>query len=118
MSSTRNINTRGNYCLEEEHYKLNRSYNNYLHGAQGRAYVNSMPNIGYRPSYMPRDTLSNNPIEIESMLFGINSTNLVKPRKPIKPELKAIPTLKFFDRLPTHMPKPLVVENNQRPYPI
>ena len=67
---------------------------------------------------MARNTLSHNPIDIESMLFGINSTNLVKPQKPIKPELKRVPTSKFFDRLPVHMPKPLVIENEQRPYPI
>jgi hypothetical protein len=118
MASTRNINTRGNYNLEQEHYNLGRENILYIHNPQGKAYINSMPSVGYMPNRMPRDTLSSNPIEIESMLFGINSTNLVKPRKPIKPQLKAIPTLNFFDRLPTHLPKPLVVENNQRPYPI
>jgi hypothetical protein len=118
MASTRNINSRGDYNLEQLHYGLSRNYNGYLHASQGRAYKLSIPEIGYNPSGMPRDTLSKNPIEIESMLFGINSTNLVTPRKPIKPELKQIPTSKFFDRLPVPMPKPLVVEHNQRPYPI
>ena len=86
MASTRNINTPGNYNLEQEHYNLGRENILYIHNPQGRAYINAMPSVGYMPNRMPRDTLSSNPIEIESMLFGINSTNLVKPRKPIKPE--------------------------------
>ena len=67
---------------------------------------------------MARNTLSNNPIEIESSLFGINSTNLVQPQKPVKPDLKTIPMRQFFQRTPMIMPTPLVMEDNQRPYPI
>jgi hypothetical protein len=118
MASTRNRNTRGDYALEEQKHKLGKNYNNYLYAAQGCAFQPSIPTIGINPSRMPRHTLSTNPIDIENMLFGINSTNLVNPQKPIKPELKRIPTSVFFDRLPVHMPKPLIVENNQRPYPI
>jgi hypothetical protein len=118
MASTRNRNTRGDYALEQDAINQSRSYNNYLHAAQGCAFKPSMPSFGLIPSHMPRHTLSKNPIEIESFLFGINSTNLVAPQKPIKPQLKRIPTSVFFERLPIHMPKPLVVEHNQRPYPI
>ena len=118
MASTRNRNTRGDYALEQDSFKESRTYNNYLHAAQGCAYQPSIPTIGLMPNRMPRNTLSKNPIEIESYLFGINSTNLVSPQKPIKPQLKSIPTSVFFERLPIHMPKPLVVEKNQRPYPI
>jgi hypothetical protein len=118
MASTRNINTRGDYALEQDTLKESRNYNSYLHAAQGCAFRPSIPTIGITPNRMPRHTLSRNPIDIESMLFGINSTNLVNPQKPIKPDLKKIPTSVFFDRLPVHMPKPLVVENDQRPYPI
>lgn len=118
MTSTRNINSRGDYSLEQDYYGLGRIYTNYLHSAQGLAYKPSIPEIGIIPNHMPRGTLSNNPIDIESMLRGIGSTNLVVPQKPIKPDLKQIPTSKFFDRLMVHMPKPLVIEKNQRPYPI
>ena len=118
MASTRNLNTRGDYNLEQQAFGLSRNYNNYLYASQGRAYQQSIPTIGLVPNKMPRDTLSNNPIDIESMLFGINSTNLVQPQKPIKPDLKRIPSSVFFDRLPVCMPKPLVMEKDQRPYPI
>jgi hypothetical protein len=118
MTSTRNINTRGDYNLEQQSFNSSRNYSSYIFSAQGRAYQPSIPTIGLTPNRMARNTLSSNPVDIESMLFGINSSNLVTPQKPIKPELKKIPTSAFFDRLPVHMPKPLVIENNQRPYPI
>jgi hypothetical protein len=118
MASTRNRNTRGDYDLEQATYKTSRIYNNYEHGAQGCAFRPSIPTIGLMPNHMPRNTFSKNSVDIETMLFGINSSNLVKPQKPVKPEFKRIPTSVFFDRLPVHMPKPLVIENNQRPYPI
>ena len=118
MSSTRNINMRDDYSLEQQYYGLARNYTGYKHAAQGCAYQDSIPTIGITPGKMPRGTLSHNPIDIESALFGINSTNLVNPQKPVVPNLKKIPTSVFFDRLQVHMPMPLVIENNQRPYPI
>ena len=118
MSSTRNINTRGDYNLKQNEFMTARFYTGYKHSAQGCAYTPSIPSIGITPGRMPRNTLSHNPIDIESALFGINSTNLVNPQKPVRPQLKKVPTSIFFDRLPVHMPKPLVIENNQRPYPL
>ena len=118
MASTRNINTRGDYNLEQRDFRLNRQYMEYVNAATARAYNEAIPALGFNPSRISRETLCNNPIDVESMLFGINSTNLVTPQKPIKPELKQIPTLKYFNCLPVYMPKPLVIENNQRPYPI
>ena len=62
--------------------------------------------------------LSQNASDIESTLFGIGSTNLVKQQPPVKPRLKTIPMKQFFQRTPMIMPKPLVIEHNQRPFPI
>jgi hypothetical protein len=118
MTSTRNINTRGDYNLEQNNYLSSRIYTGYKHSAQGCAYNPSIPSIGITPGRMSRNTLSHNPVDIESALFGINSTNLVNPQPPIRPQLKKVPTSIFFERIPVHMPKPLVIENNQRPYPI
>ena len=39
--------------------------------------------MGITPSHMPREAFSKNSVEIESSLFGINSTNLVNPQQPI-----------------------------------
>jgi len=118
MASTRNLNTRGDYNLEQTTYNSSRNYTNYAHGAQGCAFKPSIPQVGIMQGRMSRNVFSTNSVDIETMLFGINSTNLVNPQKPIKPELKRLPTSVFFDRLPVHMPKPLVIEKDQRPYPI
>ena len=67
---------------------------------------------------MPREAFSQNSVEIESALFGINSTNLVNPQKPVVPELKYLPSVSYFEKLPNFMPEPLVVEKNQRPFPV
>jgi hypothetical protein len=118
MTSTRNKNTPGNYYLEQRDFTLARDYELYKHSQYGAAYKNALPCLGFNPSHMPRDNFAYNPIEIESALFGINSTNLVKPQAPVQAEMKTLPTLKYFNTLPLIMPLPLVVEQKQRPYPI
>ena len=116
MSATRNKNTLGNYNLEQQEYKSSRNYIDYKYSYAGRAYNPALACIGMNPSHMPRDTFSTNSIDVETMLFGINSTNLVHPDKaPIEPALKTLPTISYFNRLQLIMPNPLVVENKQRP---
>ena len=48
----------------------------------------------------------------------INSTNLVSPAIPTVPQLKKVKEIEFFDQIPLIMPKDLVINNNQRPFPI
>ena len=115
MASTRNNNWQGNYNLQQKSYH---HAANYINSEYGNAYSPAIPSLGYTPSCISRDTLSSNPIEIESALFGINSTNLVNPQPPVVPDLKTIQTKDFFDRMPLIMPKSLVVEKAQRPFPI
>jgi len=48
--------------------------------------------------------------------LGINSNNLVNPNKePVKPEIKNLPLISFFDREKVIMPDDLRVDNN-RPF--
>ena len=116
MASTRNNNTPGNYNLEQTKYYATRNYETFVNSQSGMAYKTALSTLCINPSHMPRETFSANPVDVESALFGINSTNLVSPQKPVNPELKTIPTISFFERLPMCMPKPLVIENKQRPY--
>ena len=118
MASTQNLNTPSDYCLQQRSYREACNYDLYKYSQYGHAKNPAFPCVGYTPSHMPRDTLSRNPVEIESALFGINSTNLVNPQQPVKPQLKTIPMKQFFQRTPLIMPKPLVMEHNQRPFPI
>jgi len=118
MASTQNINTPGNYYLEQKQYQDMRQYTLYPNSQYGSAYDTRLPGNGVNPGQIPGNQLSNNAIQIESFLFGVGSTNLVKPIGPLVPELKTLDTANFFDKSPTLIPEPLVIEKNQRPYPI
>ena len=116
MASTRNRNTPGNFCLEQREHKQSENYTLYANSQYGAAFNTRLPGNGLMPAQIPWNKLSYNAADTESFLFGINSTNLVSPQKPVNPELKTIPTISFFERMPLFMPNPLVIENKQRPY--
>ena len=118
MASTRNKNMPNDYCLQQRSYMDTRNYAEYTYSQVGRAYNNALPTMGITPSHMPREAFSRNSVEIESALFGINSTNLVTPETPVNPELTRLPEISYFDRLPVYMPEKLVVQTDQRPFPI
>ena len=118
MASTRNRNTPGNYNLEQREYKQSEVYTLYPNSQYGAAYRNALPTVGIMPSHMPREAFSRNSVDIESALYGINSTNLVAPQTPVAPKLIQLPEVAYFERIPFILPNPLVVENKQRPFPV
>jgi hypothetical protein len=118
MASTKNKNTAPNYCLQQRQFRDNMSHIMYENSQNGKAYFNSLPSLGFNPTYMSREEFSKNSVDIESNLFGINSTNLVDPQEPVKPNMIHLPEVKYFDRIPLIMPTPLIVERNQRPFPV
>lgn len=118
MASTRNNNTPGDYKLQQQAYANSLSHNTYEYSYAGKAYNPAMPKVGITPSRMSRDTLSNNAIDIESALRGINSVNLVNPHEPIKPQLKHVQNVSFFERTPVIMPEKFSLLADQRPYPV
>ena len=73
MSSTRNLNSRGNYCLEQHNRKVLNDRRFYFYGQQSRAFDPAYPELFYRQGYMPPDNFSYNPTDIESQLKGIGS---------------------------------------------
>ena len=90
MASTRSKNTPGNYCLQQREYSEGREYTSYKYSAYGEAYDTRLPGNGLNPGQVPWNTLSQNPADIESFLFGINSTNLVNPAQPLTPQLNCL----------------------------
>jgi len=117
MASTRNKNTPGNYCLDQNQYAQSRQYTTYKNSAYGEAVSTKLPGHGLNPGQLPWNTMSYNAPDIESFLFGINATNLVKPAPCFTPELKNLCTANIFETGPIYIPEPLIVEKNQRPFP-
>jgi hypothetical protein len=118
MASTRNINTPGNYCLEERSYKRASQYALYPNSQYGAAYHTELPGLGLLPAQIPWTKLSSNAADTESFLFGINSTNLVNPAPCFTPEIKELSSANIYKQGVTFMPEPLTIEKNQRPFPV
>lgn len=118
MASTRNINTPGNYCLEQREFKGSEQYTLYKNSQYGEAYSTKFSGNGLNPGQIPWNKLSYNASDTESFLFGINSTNLVNPAPVFVPEIKSLATANIFEKGPILMPEPLVIEKSQRPLPI
>ena len=118
MASTRNINTPGNYALEQREYKQFENYTLYPNSQYGAAYNTRLPGNGLLPAQVPWNKLSYNAPDTESFLFGINSTNLVSPAPCFHPEIAQLKSVNIYEKEPTFIPEPLVVEKNQRPFPI
>lgn len=118
MASTRNKNTPGNYCQDQRQNTQTESWQLYANGANGLAYDTRLAGVGLNQGQMPWSTLSHNPVDIETFLFGIGSTNLVNPVKPLTPELKCLKSANLFKKQDVIMPVPLAVSKTQRPFPI
>jgi len=115
MASTRDINSKGNYCLEQK--KNVSALNNltYYNGASGHATRPAFPEL-YLQGNMPPDNFSHNSTDIESALFGISSTNLVKERDVVDPDFKNLPTISFFDRQEVITKENVKELKGQRPF--
>lgn len=115
MASTRNINSKSNYCVEQNY---NSNHSSYMLNGFPVPKQSKLPNRGINVGGMSRDSLAYNSIDIESSLFGINSTNLVNPQPEVVPENITLSFATFDDgHAPLIMPDPLIVEKGQRPFP-
>lgn len=114
MASTRNKNSINNYKVEKEKDSRLVDYKLYEHSSYGKSNHSYLPDFGLKPVQLPREELHSNPIDAESDLFGIGSTNLENPREMTNPEKIHMQHVNFFDRPNVILPEPLVVEKNQR----
>jgi hypothetical protein len=116
MTSTRLNNSKGWYCQEQK--GIQKTYRHEMWKYKCISANSAFPCAGINMPMMTNGynnkILSNNASDIESSLFGIGSTNLVKPKAPVTPEINKMPSLSFFNRLQVFLPEPLVVENCQR----
>lgn len=118
MSSSRNKNTQGNYALEQRALSLHANYITYENAANGSSYKPMLAGNGLIHGRMGATHLSHNACDIESFLYGINSTNLVTPQSAPVAQLRDLHSLNVADRVPLIIPKCLAVEPNQRPRPL
>ena len=118
MASTRNKNTPGNYCLEQREYRNSEQYTLYKNSQYGQAYDTRWAGNGLLPAQIPWNQMSYNAADTESFLFGINSTNLVKPAPCFVPEIKELESANVYKKGPVYIPEPLIIAKNQRPFPV
>ena len=111
MASTRNKNTAINYNLEQNSYLKQDTYNRLY----GESYQTNLSGNGLIHGKMPREKLSENPINTESFLLGINSTNLVNPAGKFTPQINTLSQVDIFDTRKTYIPEPFICETGQRP---
>ncbi len=117
MASTRNKNTQINFNLEQKQNTGIETWQLYKNGAFGEAFDSKLAGNGLNPGQMPWNTLSTNAPDIESFLFGINSTNLVNPAPTLHPQLNRLDSANLFERKPVIMPVPQAIPKYQRPFP-
>lgn len=116
MSSTRNNNTPSDYCLQQQSYSLARDWQFFNNASNSRAYTPAFAGDGVLMGHMGRDALSTNSVDIESSLFGINSSNLVNPAAPTRAHINNMNDANFMEKLPIILPEPLVIQS-ERPFP-
>jgi len=115
MASTRTHNTLGNYNLQQRQYNNGRDHILYKNSAYGEAVETKHPGNGLNPAQIPWNKLSTNAADIESFLFGINSTNLVKPQGPLTPNLTNLQSAHIYETAPVYLPEPFILLKDQRP---
>jgi hypothetical protein len=117
MASTRNKNSLFNYNLEQENNVFSNNYLLYEHASSGKSYTNNFAGNGLLHGRMHSNLLSTNSTDIESMLYGINSTNLENPQNNNLHNINIIQHkhLNLFDRQQQLMPDNLLLDITQRP---
>ena len=113
MSSTRTKNTPGNYDLEQWSY--GRNVNWCTAEYRGPPPQTNLPGNGLLAGNVSRTQLSVNSCDIESMLRGIGSTNLVSPQHQLQAQIKELPSLNICTKIPLLIPANLNVQQYQRP---
>ena len=113
MSSTRTKNTPGNYDLEQWSYDRNATWCTAEY--RGPPPQTNLPGDGLLAGNVSRTQLSVNSCDIESLLRGIGSTNLVSPQEPVEAKIQNLQSLNIHTKIPLLIPAELNVQPYQRP---
>jgi hypothetical protein len=115
MASTRSKNNEGDYRLEQNVNSGSCDYLTCQKNNYGNPTTSYFAGNGLLQGRVAPSNLSSNPYDIESQLFGIGTSNMVKPKPSVKPVIHDLNSLNICDRLQTMVPEPLIVEKGQRP---
>ena len=109
MTDTRKKSQKGDYNLEQA---VTFGFYDYYLNSENRigCPVNGL--VGQRVS---RVNLANNSCDIETMLRGTGTCNMVETQAKIVPDLRQIKSLNIFDTQEVQLPEPMVVHKGQRP---
>lgn len=113
MASTRNINSYGNYELEQEYKKKSIDY--LMFDNSCRAYSTHHAGNGLLEGRIAPTELSQNSCDIESFLYGIGTNNLVDHYRPPKGELIRIQQLHIIEQPKIIIPEKFEHNGGQRP---
>ncbi len=116
MASTRNNNMIGEYTAQQKVFDLAKNYNLFKNASSGQAYETKYPDKSIIAGKRPRENLAKNAVDIESALFGINSSNLVNPQPPVTPQLILPTQITFTNERNLIMPEHFIHNSNERPH--
>jgi hypothetical protein len=107
-----------NYQIEQTTNRFATNYQTYEHSSCGATPNTYLPDFGLNPARIPRTELNSNSVQVESELRGIGASNLVNPQVPMAPQTVHHGFASIYKKnVPLVMPRPLVVEKDQRPLP-
>ena len=112
MASTRNNNMRSDYKLQQHQFEKTRNY--MISPLNDTIIKVQYPIFGINYQSAPAMQLSNNSVDLESELYGIGSTNLVKPKEKVEIDPNTLNNVVFMERLQP-METHFIDLENQRP---
>lgn len=118
MASTRNLNNPEDYKMRQKMYRDKLNYLTDKKNMYGVPQESHFAGDGLLMGRIASENLAFNACDVESMLFGIGSTNLENPQPEVVPDTRYMQSLSIMDKMPLLMPEPLIVHKNQRPYPM
>ena len=115
MTDTRKKSQKGDYNLEQA---VTFGFYDYFFNSENRMGnpVNTyLPGNGLVGQKVSRVNLANNSCDIESMLRGTGTCNMVETQNLVVPDLRQLKPLDLFETKTTQLPEPMVVHRGQRP---
>jgi hypothetical protein len=116
MANSRSKNTPGNYAQEKWEKQMLSNYRMFENNAGAAAYTKHLAGLGfYGGPRMANFELSENSVDIESALRGLNTGNLESPQAEVQPVPKNLLTMNLYEAPTVFIPRPGIIPSGQRP---